>query len=184
MSNRSPSSGDYDIPMVWHGIVESDATVGRKPDGDAPVGGFERCEAAATVVDSEAQEWREHPTLKGRFLRDHPDDLQVIVHDGGPRITRNRPETVWVTVTGTDGKVFRGRLLNQPHNLQSIRQGSEIKFIMPGGSEHPIMVTDKHLRERDSWVTTLARNAACRACLMLHLTSSEWYSPIRRPMPK
>jgi len=90
--------------------------------------------------------------LRGRFLPDHPDDLQVIVHDGGPRITRNRPEAVWVTVTGMDGEVFRGRLLNEPHNLQSVRHGSEIKFVMPTGSEHPIMVTDKYLRERGSWV--------------------------------
>jgi hypothetical protein len=99
-----------------------------------------------------ASEWREHPKLKDRFLPDHPDDLQVIVHDGGPRITQKRPETVWVTVTGMDGEVFRGQVLNQPHNLQTIRQESEIKFIVPVGVEHPIMVTDKYLRERGSWV--------------------------------
>jgi hypothetical protein len=50
-----------------------------------------------------AGEWREHAMLKGRFRSDYPDDLQVIVHDGGPQISRNEPEIVWVTVTGMDG---------------------------------------------------------------------------------
>jgi hypothetical protein len=103
--------------------------------------------------------WREHPKLKGRFLPDHPDDLQVIVHDGGPRITRTPPEVVWVTIRGMDGDVFRGRVLNQPHNLQTVRQGSEIKFVMPEGSEHPVMVTDRYLRERPDWVIH-----PCRKC--------------------
>jgi hypothetical protein len=97
-------------------------------------------------------EWREHPKLKSRFLPDHPDDLQVIVYDGGPRITRSAPEAVWVTVTGMEGDVFHGRLLNQPHNLRTVRQGSEIKFVMPDGADHPVMVTDKYLRERGEWV--------------------------------
>jgi hypothetical protein len=97
-------------------------------------------------------EWRDHPKLKGRFLPDHPDDLQVIVHDGGPRITRSAPETVWVAVSGIEGEVFQGRVLNQPHNLRTVRQGSEIKFVMPDGSGHPVMVTDKYLRERGEWV--------------------------------
>ena len=96
--------------------------------------------------------WREHPKLKGRFLPDYPDDLQVFVHDGGPRITRHPPEAIWVRVTGMDGDVFRGRLLNQPHNLQSVRQGSEIKFIVADGAKLPVMVTDKYLTERESWV--------------------------------
>jgi len=98
-----------------------------------------------------ASTWREHPKLKGHFLPDYPDDLQVI-HDGGPRITRNRPELVWVTVTGMDGEIFSSRVLNQPHNLQSVQQGSEVKFVISAGSDHPIMVTDKYLRERERWV--------------------------------
>lgn len=96
--------------------------------------------------------WREHPDLKGRFLPDHPDDLQVFVHDGGPRLTRNPSELVWVSVTGMEGDIFRGRVLNQPHNLKSVRQGSEIRFVMPKGSEHPILVTAKYLAERGAWV--------------------------------
>jgi len=96
-------------------------------------------------------EWREHPKLSGRLHPDHPDDLQVLVHDGGPRITPNPAEAVWVTVTGTDGDVFRGRVLNQPHNLRTVRQGSEILFVVVDGAEFPVMVTDKYLRERGAW---------------------------------
>lgn len=97
-------------------------------------------------------EWREHPKLKGRFLPEHPDDLQVIVHDGGPRITRSTPEAVWVRITRIDGDVFAGRVLNHPDNLSSVREGSEIKFVMPDGSEYPVMVTDRYLRERAEWI--------------------------------
>jgi Uncharacterized protein conserved in bacteria (DUF2314) len=104
-------------------------------------------------------EWREHPKLRGRFLPDHPDDLQVFVHDGGPRVSPNPAEAVWVTVTGMEGEVFRGRVLNQPHNLRSVRQGSEIKFIQADGAEFPVMVTDKYLRERGAWVIH-----PCRGC--------------------
>jgi hypothetical protein len=103
--------------------------------------------------------WRDHPKLKGRFLPDYPDDLQVLVHDGGPRITRNPAEAVWVRVTGMDGDVFRGRLLNQPHNLQSVRQGSEITFVVAEGAKLPVMVTDKYLTQRREWIIH-----PCRRC--------------------
>ncbi len=96
-------------------------------------------------------DWRTHPKLKGRFLPEHPDDLQVIVHDGGPRITDRRPEAVWVTVNGCDGDVFTGRVLNQPTQLCKVQQGQQIRFIIPARSEHPVLVTDKYLRERPSW---------------------------------
>jgi hypothetical protein len=99
-----------------------------------------------------ANEWREHAMLEARFLPDYPDDLRVVVHDGGPQITRNEPEIVWVTVTGMDGDLFWGRVLNQPHNLQTVRRGDEIKFVMPEGWLAPILVTEKYLRERGAWI--------------------------------
>ena len=122
-----------------------------------------------------ANEWREHAMLKGRFLPEHPDDLQVILHDGGPQTTRTEPEIVWVTVTGMSGDLFWGQVLNQPHNLQTVHQGAEIKFVVPDGKAPaallelaatrlglhqaarkgwlaPILVTDKYLRERGSWI--------------------------------
>jgi hypothetical protein len=95
--------------------------------------------------------WWDHPKLLGRFHADFPDDLQVTVHDGGPRLTANRPELVWVRMTGAEGDLFRGRVLNQPHHLQSVRQGDEIHFIVPEGCEHPIQVTEKYLGERPGW---------------------------------
>ena len=95
--------------------------------------------------------WRSHPQLKEHFHPEHPDDLQVIVHDGGPRITDKRPEAVWVTVTDCDGDVFTGRVLNQPTQLHTVQQGQQIRFIMPAGSEYPVLVTEKYLRERLLW---------------------------------
>lgn len=103
--------------------------------------------------------WRTHPQLRGRFLPEHQDDLQVIVHDGGPRMTDKRPEAVWVTVTGCDSDVFAGRVLNQPTQLRTVLQGQQIQFIMPAGSEHPVLVTDKYVRERPSWTIH-----PCRTC--------------------
>jgi hypothetical protein len=95
--------------------------------------------------------WRELPGLKGRFLPDHPDHIQVIVHDGGPRITRNKPEAVWVCMAGMEAEVCRGRVLNQPHQLQSVRQGDTVRFLAPQGARLPFMVTEKYLRERSAW---------------------------------
>jgi hypothetical protein len=96
--------------------------------------------------------WRTHPHLAGRFLPDYPDDLQVVVHDGGPRLASAPPEVVWVSVRGVDRDLFQGRVLNQPHNLKSVSQGSLIQFIMPASGDHPILVTDKYLAERGNWI--------------------------------
>ena len=96
-------------------------------------------------------EWRQHPLLRDRFLPEHPDDLQVIVHDGGPRRTQARPDAVWVTVTSIYGDVFRGRVLNEPQQLARVKYGDEISFVMPAGALHPILVTEKYLSERDAW---------------------------------
>jgi hypothetical protein len=96
--------------------------------------------------------WREHPKLRGRFHPEFPDDLQVLMHDGGPRLTDRRPELMWVRVTGGEGDVFSGRLLNRPHQLVSVAEGNEIRFLVPEGGEHPLRVTEKYLRERPEWV--------------------------------
>jgi hypothetical protein len=96
-------------------------------------------------------DWRNHPKLVGRFKTEHADDLQVIVHDGGPRLTHKTPEVVWVRVTGHEHDVFTGTVLNQPMQLQTVQQGQQIRFIMPQGSEHPVLITSKYLLERPSW---------------------------------
>jgi hypothetical protein len=95
--------------------------------------------------------WRRHPKLQGRFHPEYPDDLQVLVHDGGPRLTDRRPELVWVRVTGGEGDVFTGQVLNRPHQLVSVSEGSAIRFIVPDGGEHPLLVTEKYLAERPGW---------------------------------
>jgi hypothetical protein len=95
--------------------------------------------------------WRTHPKLVGRFHQEHPDDLQVIVHDGSTRLTDKVPELVWVTVTGGEGDVFSGRVLNPPAHLSTVQQGQEIQFIVPDRCPHPLLVTAKYLRERRSW---------------------------------
>ncbi|MCW8131424.1 MAG: hypothetical protein KIS92_13830 [Planctomycetota bacterium] len=103
--------------------------------------------AAGTVWGT----WYDHPRLQGKFHPDYPDDLQVIVHDGGPRITQARPELIWVRITGGSGDLFSGQVLNKPTQLKTVSAYQEIKFIVPGGGAHPLMVTDKYLKERAEW---------------------------------
>jgi hypothetical protein len=84
--------------------------------------------------------WRNHPSLKGRFHPEAPDDIQVIVHNGGPRTTTVTPELIWVSVSGIDDQeVFRGKVLNEPHQVAGLAQGSEIAFLATNG-EHALMV--------------------------------------------
>jgi hypothetical protein len=96
--------------------------------------------------------WRYDVLLKEKFLPDYPDDLQVIVHDGGPRITDARPELVWARVNGTtkDGR-FTGVVLNQPHGLKSVAEGGQIQFMMKKGWEYPVQVREQYLQERPDW---------------------------------
>lgn len=95
-------------------------------------------------------EWRNHPALKGKFHPEYPDDIQVIVHDGGPRLTHRRPELIWVRVIGGTDPLFTGVILNQPDQLKSVHQDQPIKFIAL--NPYPLMVTDKYLEERKDWI--------------------------------
>jgi len=99
-----------------------------------------------------AGEWRKHPRLVGRFHPEYPDDLEVMVHDGGPRISTRRPEIVWVRVTTQDDNIFEGRVLNQPHQLLTVKEGDTICFLAPEGGKYPILVTDQYLEERQNWI--------------------------------
>jgi len=96
--------------------------------------------------------WQTHPSLKDKLHPDHPNDLQVVVHDGGPRITKNQPEAVWVTITGLQNGVFSGTVLNAPRQLQSVTQNQVIEFLADNGTKHPAMVTKKYLREKQNWI--------------------------------
>jgi len=96
--------------------------------------------------------WREDPKLRTRFHPDFPDDIQVLVHDGGLRTTDKRPEVVWVRVTDGCSPWYVGTVLNQPLDLLSVHQGSTIHFVVPQGGEYPLMVTEQYIRERPDWL--------------------------------
>jgi len=103
-------------------------------------------------------DWRKHPSLRGRFHPEHADDLQVIVHDGGPQICDRKPELVWVTLTASHGEVFTGKILNRPSQLQTVSQGDEIHFIFPTDGKHPLRVSEKYLKERPDWIIHPCKN--------------------------
>jgi hypothetical protein len=112
-------------------------------------------------------DWRNHPKLAGRFHAEHPDDIQVIVHDGGPRMTQRRPEAVWVRVVGCEGDVFTGDVLNPPTQLLSVKLGDRIQFLAPQTGEHLLMVRGSYLRERAGWTIH-----ACDKCGLSELFDS------------
>lgn len=120
--------------------------------------------------------WRADPDLQGRFHPQHPDDLQVIVHDGEPRRTQRGPEACWVRVTGIAGSlrlptappnvpppvpghalqwsertIYVGTLLNAPARLTTVREGDPIPFIHAPGLPHPLYITPEYQHERPSW---------------------------------
>lgn len=109
--------------------------------------------------------WGEHPKLQGRFHPEFPDDVQVISHDGSPRRSGRQPELVWVRVTGCDGDVFSGVVLNQPQQLRNVSAGSNILFIVPQGGEYPLQVTRKYLEERSTWRLLMP----CKTCGLTEL---------------
>ncbi|MFQ6041948.1 MAG: DUF2314 domain-containing protein [Candidatus Poribacteria bacterium] len=108
-------------------------------------------EGAPTESEDGTAPWRTHSLLRGRFHSEYPDDLQVIVHDGGPRISKKTPELVWVRVTAMSDGVFSGRLLNTPSQLETVKKGDTVRFVVANGAPHPVMATEKYLRERPKW---------------------------------
>lgn len=108
--------------------------------------------------------WREHAKLVGRFHPEFPDDVQVLVHDGGPRLTATAPELVWTRVTGGAEGVFVGNLMNEPRRLSSVTLGSEILFVVPDGLEHPLRVLPQYLADRLRW-----KVHPCTSCSLAEL---------------
>jgi hypothetical protein len=98
--------------------------------------------------------WRNDPRLTGRLNPQFPDDLQVIVHDGGPRFTNRRPEAVWARIVNQSNDIFSAVVLNQPTQLQSVKQGDTIEFVIPASGKYPIQVRTKYLQERAGWSVT------------------------------
>jgi len=138
-----------------------------KPDAtaDKPVQSdrSEKKDRAGDPVKTD-KPWRTDPLLVGRFHPDYPDDIQVTVQDGGPRLTKHVPESMWVRVTGQAGKAYRGTLLNKPHNLTSVREGDEILFLAGPKGIDPFRVTPKYMQERKRW-----HILPCRKCGMPEL---------------
>lgn len=95
--------------------------------------------------------WKNDPQLAGRFHPDYPDDLQVLIHDGGPRVSKCRPELVWVRVAAAANGVYSAKVLNQPAHLKTVKQADDIQFIVTPTCKHPILVTAKYLEERPQW---------------------------------
>src|SRR5262245_36721477 len=102
--------------------------------------------------------WRSHADLQGRFHPDDPDDLQVVIHQGGPRTSSRKAELAWVRVEALVDDVFEGVLLNAPVQLDRLIVGQRIRFVVAGG-EYPVMVTEQYLAERADWQVT-----ACDQC--------------------
>ena len=102
--------------------------------------------------------WRQHPQLKGRFHPEHPDDVQAVVHDGGPRLTDRRPELVWVRVVGQAADVFTAEVLNAPAQLATVHQGDRVQLVVPAAG-HPVQVSPAWLAERAAWTIH-----ACGGC--------------------
>ena len=92
-----------------------------------------------------------HGKLSGRFHPDFPDDVQVIVHEGGPYFSDREPELMWVRVTGCENDIFSGVVLNTPHQLREVRKGSVITFLVPEKGEYPLLVSTKYVQERPTW---------------------------------
>jgi hypothetical protein len=105
-----------------------------------------------------SSEWRAHPLLRERFHPDSPDDVQVLVHDGGPRLSDRRPELVWVRVTGCEQDLFTGQVLNQPERLVTVKERSLIQFVVPT-SGPAVQVSAQYLAERPEWIVN-----ACSTC--------------------
>lgn len=95
--------------------------------------------------------WHEDLNLRDKFHADCPDDLQVVVHDGGPRLSDRAPELMWVRVVEQHPLGYIGTLLNEPHALMSVRQGDAIIFIATENCEYPFRVTERYLAERNGW---------------------------------
>ena len=95
--------------------------------------------------------WHEDPNLKSKFHADFPDDVQVIVHDGGPRLSSHAPELMWVRIVEQRRPGYIGTLLNEPHALTSVRKGDTIVFLATESCEYPFRVTEKYLTEREGW---------------------------------
>ena len=118
--------------------------------------------------------WRHDPALVPRLHARFPDDVQVLVHDGGAHRPRRRPEVCWVRVDGVEDerarpvsgqpastRVYRGVLLSTPRALTSVAAGGVVRFLADPGGRYALAVTEAYLAERPHW-----RITPCAGCGM------------------
>ena len=99
-----------------------------------------------------SKEWENCAALLGRTHPNYPDDLQVVVHQGGPRFSSLPPEYIWVKIIGYDQGIFKGTIRNKPHNLTDYKLGSEILFHIPSNKScKPVMLTQEVVHESKQW---------------------------------
>lgn len=84
-----------------------------------------------------ADNWREHPFLKGHLNAKYPDDISVWIQEqaGEPTFPpKFRTEMVWVRVTECNGNTIHGRVLNSPRLFKSVKEQQQIAAeILPSG---------------------------------------------------
>jgi hypothetical protein len=103
-------------------------------------------------MSADEASWRRDAHLSGKLHPDFPDDIRVLLHDGGPLFCSFPPEVVWARlVSRVDDGVYRAILLNQPFQLTNRTVGDLIHVAVAGGDHPLVYVTDRYLIERASW---------------------------------
>jgi hypothetical protein len=101
-----------------------------------------------------AAPWHNDPLLVGKFHATYPNDVQVIMHDGGPRLSTIAPELMWVRLHGLASqsrasfRVYRGTLLGDAQRLPNLKAGALVLVLTASGSPHPIRTTDAYIEDR------------------------------------
>lgn len=96
--------------------------------------------------------WRHDPRLAHRLHPEHPDDVRILLHDGGPIGAPPPPERVWVRIVGQfSADVYTAVLLNRPHRLTRCAAGDLLHFAVSGSGAEPVHVSRRHLDERARW---------------------------------
>lgn len=137
--------------------------------------------------------WHDDVDLKGRFHPQHPDDLQVVVHEGSFRFTDTKPEVMWAHVvarlewthqSGENGYAYRAVLLNQPHQLKTLKQNDEILFVAKQSYKLPIRVTHEYIMQRAFYDIRLVTSVVCQNCLTPYLNCGKNPFPLPRRLIK
>lgn len=111
--------------------------------------------------------WHDDPALQGRFHEKYPDDVQLLIHNGSFRFTRNAPEVVWVRITSRmeferdDGKqatAYKAHLLNQPHHLEGFEKGSEVLLLADTDYQYTVYATREYVLQRPDFEITPCNN--------------------------